>query len=102
MFFLVFAFQGFAEAKSGTLIKEKQVVEINKSLKNVIEENQRLVDKNRELESEVKKLRTENSSGKERFEGLQRDRDELANQVREVRSNNRKYSKDIRKTRIRN
>lgn len=50
----------------GTAIKEKQVVEVNKSLKNVIEENQRLVSKTQELEAEVRRLRSQYHSKQNR------------------------------------
>ena len=83
-------------SSSDPFIKEKQVVEINNSLKNIIEENQRLSGENQKLESELQSLRNEYNSGQKIYEDLRKDRDGLADSVKQVRTSNRQYSQRIK------
>ncbi|MBU1996673.1 MAG: tetratricopeptide repeat protein, partial [Candidatus Omnitrophica bacterium] len=71
-----------------SFIKEKQVVEVNESLKNVIEENQILLDQKNQLEFEVQKLKKENMDHK-------KTKQELAEDLEKTRNVNRQYSKEL-------
>lgn len=73
---------------ANSFIKEKQVVEVNESLKNVIEENQVLVDKNNSLQTELQRLKQENRNYK-------KSKKELSENLEKTRSVNRKYSKEL-------
>ena len=78
------------------VIKESQVVELNKSLRSVIEENQKLIDRTQELERELAQLKQENSKTSSEYEALKRDRDLLAKNVQDVQTRNRQYTRHIR------
>ena len=71
-----------------SFIKEKQVVEVNESLKNVIEENQILLDEKNKLELEVQRLKKENIDHK-------KTKQELSEDLEKTRSINRQYSKEL-------
>jgi tetratricopeptide (TPR) repeat protein len=77
-------------------IKEKQVVEINKNLKSVIEENQRLSDLTEKLQSEIESLKDVRTEDQSRYAQLKKERDQLASRVEQVSSSNRKYSQEIK------
>ncbi|MCA9408495.1 MAG: tetratricopeptide repeat protein [Candidatus Omnitrophica bacterium] len=103
---LCFAVQGFADQKVDQLakaestqleVRQKQVMEINKSLKNVIEENQRLSSHNKNLEMEVARLRNENVSGKGLYENLKKDHDSLNGNISQIQQKNQIYSQEINK-----
>ena len=85
------------DLNGGPIIKEKDVVEISQSLKNVIEENQRLSDMNQKLLGEIQQVKDQTSSEQMSFEEVKRDRDELASTIERVRSSNRQYSSEIKK-----
>jgi len=78
-------------------IKERQIVEINKNLKNVIEENQQLVDEQKRLESEIQRLKSENNTNKSQYRKSEVERSNLTNKIKDVRALNRKYSSEIEK-----
>ena len=86
-----------AQNTGDATIKEKQVAEINSSLKNVIEENQRLADKNKELAGEIDRLTDEHSQEKNRVENLMKEKDELTEGMEKIRTTNRMYSQEIQK-----
>lgn len=67
------------------------------SLKNVIEENQKLADRNRELENQLQQMRADMDAEKSRMDEVKRDRDSLAADIEKVRGTNRKYASDIQK-----
>ena len=77
-------------------IKEKQIVEINKNLKNAIEENQRLTEANKKITDEMGQLKNEHQEGSSRYEELKKERDGLAETIEQVRSTNRKYSQQLK------
>jgi len=77
-------------------IKEKQVLEINKSLKNLIEENQGLVNKNSSLVQKVSELKNSTTMQDGRYDSLKKDRDRLNANIKKVRNTNRRYSKKIK------
>ncbi|MCA9399830.1 MAG: tetratricopeptide repeat protein, partial [Candidatus Omnitrophica bacterium] len=79
------------------VIKESQVVELNKSLRSVIEENQKLIDRTQELERELAQLKQENSKTSSEYAELKRDRDLLAKNVEDIQTRNRQYTNHIRK-----
>jgi len=85
---------------SGISIKEKQVMEINQSLKTVIEENHRLVDKNHELEEVVNRLKTEKDEQQSRFQNLERDRNDLVNNFQKVKDVNDRFSQEIKELEV--
>lgn len=73
---------------NNSFIKEKQVVEVNESLKNVIEENQALVDQNSNLQNELQRLKQENINYK-------KSKQELSEDLEKTRNINRQYSKEL-------
>ncbi len=75
-------------------IDENQIIEMNKSLKNVIDDNQGLLTKNNELADDVEKLKMENSSMKERLEVLKKDRDEVVGNYTKVKKENRTFTQE--------
>ena len=85
------------KSNKGDFSREKQILEINKNLKKLIEENQKLVDANSHLEKQVAKLKNENSSSSNRYNKLKKDRDGLSESIAKVRSTNRRYSKKIKR-----
>ncbi len=78
-------------------IREKQILEVNKSLKNLIEENQKLIGKNINLKKQIKRLKSENTLSKGHYEGLKKDRDGLSTNLSKIRMTNRRYSKKIKR-----
>ena len=79
-----------------TTIKENQVVEINKSLKNVIEENQKLSEANQKLQAEVDQAKNDHRSAQSETEKLKQDRDQLAESVRKTKDSNRQYLHEMK------
>jgi tetratricopeptide (TPR) repeat protein len=69
-------------------VKERQVIEINSSLKNVIEENQTLVSKNQELAQELEQLREQNETYQKQYNDLKKESYELAQNFEEVKNTN--------------
>ena len=78
------------------LIKEKQVVEINKSLKNVIEENQKLAEQNQELKAQVDQASSEHRSAQSEVEQLRQERDALSENIKKVKDSNREYLHEMK------
>ncbi|VAX34886.1 hypothetical protein MNBD_UNCLBAC01-1525 [hydrothermal vent metagenome] len=78
------------------IIKEEQVLEVNKSLKNLIEENQRLVNRSNHLEQEMKRVKNDSVRKQGEYKNIKSDRDGLAQSVQKIRSTNRRYSKKIK------
>jgi len=78
-----------AKNSGGSYIREKQVMEVNESLKNVIEENQVLADQNDKLQVELQRLKKERMSSQNDYSSLKKSLDK-------VRSTNREYSKEIK------
>jgi tetratricopeptide (TPR) repeat protein len=76
-------------------IREKQVVEINKSLKTLIEENQRLMDHNDDLKSELRRMK-KNMDTRSNYESLQQEKEDMAGRYKRIEKVNQRYSQKIR------
>ena len=101
----VILFFGFAQglacaeelAAAGEPAKEKQVVELNRSLKNIIEENQRLLKNNQELSGELNQLKTDQIMDQSKYNALMKDHEDLSGTVRALKKDNNKYSQEIKR-----
>ncbi|MCD4780412.1 MAG: tetratricopeptide repeat protein [Candidatus Omnitrophica bacterium] len=76
-------------------IRERQAVEINKSLKTLIEENQRLVDDNDGLKFELRKMKG-NMDNRSSFESLKQEKEDIAGRYKRIEKVNQRYSRKIR------
>lgn len=76
-------------------LDEQQLVDINKSLKNAIEENKKLMEDKKAIEDELKDLRgrTEVSAGRINF--LNRERENLQRRLDEAENLQKNYTKQI-------
>lgn len=92
----VFAQAAANPATQGNVLEEKQIVEINKSLKGAIEQNQSLENQNRQLQNEIERLRAESSQASMQLEDLKKERGELSESIKKVRGANREYSQKIK------
>lgn len=90
----VFYVQNVSADDADVTIKEKQVAEINNNLKNVIEENQRLAKRNKELETSLVQLKASGADQSE-FASLESERTQIAGQLKDVQTLNRQYSQEI-------
>ncbi len=84
------------DAKDGS-VKEKQIVELDKSLKNIIEENERLIKQNQELAGQVSRIQTENEVAQNKYSDLQKEHADLTQSIRTVKNDNRKYSQEVKR-----
>ncbi len=62
-------------------LNEKQMVIINQSLRNALEENKQLIDERKTLESELKELRGQSTIRRNRINNLIRQRDDLQAEI---------------------
>lgn len=76
-------------------LEDKQLMEINQTLKSAIEENQNLANEKRQLQSELERVRNEQTSFQAQFDTLKRERDDLAQGIDQARAQNRKYAQEI-------
>lgn len=74
---------------------QSQGMEVNKNLKNAIEENQKLINKTKSLEDEIRRLQNENALKDKKVEQIKGDRDSLIEDIKEVKKANREYLKNI-------
>ena len=75
--------------------KEKQMAQINKSLKNLIDENQQLMKNNEVLQKELEQLRGERIIQGNRLNALARERSDLLKGSKEIDSMKQTYEKQI-------
>lgn len=76
-------------------LEDKQLMEINQTLKSAIEENQSLAAEKRQLQSELERLRQDQAAFRRQYEDLKRERDNLAQGVDQARAQNRKYAQEL-------
>ena len=84
------------DEKQGMVLDEEQWVIINRSLKNAIEENKRLLDESKSVETELKELRGQKEIRRTRISTLTRQRDELRKRIEEAESINSQYEKNLK------
>lgn len=77
-------------------IKSKQIVDINKNLKTVIEENQKLSDLTSRLQGEIDQLQGQRTDDYQKYSDLKKERDQLAAKLDQMSSTNRKYSQEVK------
>src|SRR5205085_714609 len=81
---------------SGALqIKEDQIITINRSLKKIIEENEKLRQQSHELDTELRQLRGQRNIDQNRVNTISVERDAYKNQNEIMSGVNAKYSQDI-------
>lgn len=84
-----------AKGGSDFLPEEQQIIAINKSLKNVLEENQKLAQERQALEKELGQLRGENEIRANRINFLSRQREDLQKQTDETRALDAQKAKEL-------
>ncbi|HOW34788.1 MAG TPA: hypothetical protein PL155_00020 [Candidatus Omnitrophota bacterium] len=77
------------------LPEEQQIIAINKSLKNVLEENQKLTQERQALEKELGQLRGESEIRANRINFLSRQREDLQKQTEEARALDSQKAKEL-------
>ncbi|MBF0521707.1 MAG: tetratricopeptide repeat protein [Candidatus Omnitrophica bacterium] len=95
LFIFIFVFAASLRAQAQT--DENKVAEINNSLKNVIEENQSLSTKNKDLAAQIEKLKQEQADYQDQYNQLSQDRDDKSDTLKRYKDSNQKYSKEIQK-----
>ncbi|MFH1360045.1 MAG: hypothetical protein ABIJ41_03295 [Candidatus Omnitrophota bacterium] len=80
-------------------VEEKQILMINESLKNMIEENKRLIDEKESVEKEIGSLRGQTEIRSNRINALSRQRDDLSRQLQELDAMQSKYETQIKELR---
>ncbi|MDD3375613.1 MAG: tetratricopeptide repeat protein [Candidatus Omnitrophica bacterium] len=76
-------------------VEERQMVKINKSLKNLIDENQELMKNSEQLQKEIEQLRGEKAIQDSRLNALARERGDLLKNSKEINSIKQTYEKQI-------
>lgn len=78
-------------------MKEKQIVDLNRSLKNIIEDNAKLIKQNEDLQSQVQRIKKEQDVDREKYEDLKADHDDLSKSLSNMKGDNRKYNQEMKK-----
>ena len=68
---------------------------ISKNLKNAINENEELIEKQKELDTELIRLKTKAATSQSQYESMKKENSRLTDTVQKVRTSNRKYSQKI-------
>jgi len=76
-------------------IKNRQIIELSKNFKNIIEENHRLLEHNQDLKQELERMRLNRRSEKDQFHSLKQDRDLLAKNYEITNETNMDYSRKL-------
>ena len=84
--------------KGDVTLGEAQLMQINQNLKNVIEENQKLLEQNKTVTKEVEQLRGQNQIQTGRINSLTSQRDTLEKQRNETLELNKKQTQELEGT----
>ena len=91
----LFVVPSLAFCQAQPSLTEKQILETNKNLKSSIEENQALENKNRDLQSEIEKIKNDSAQNQQQLDQLKTEKEDLSSTVENVRGTNRKYAQEI-------
>ncbi len=76
-------------------VSEQQMIKINATLKNVIEENKKLLDEKNAIDSELKGLRGQNEIRSGRLNAVTRQRDELERRLQQAEDGQKAYQAQL-------
>lgn len=82
-------------------LKEREIIQINRSLKKAIEENRRLQEKNKNLDRRVRSMRGQRNIEVNRMKSIITERNAYKQQNEQMSGLNRKFEKDVDELRAR-